>query len=59
MRLMHVAGAVMRKFKIALIQLAVGAEKRTNLERAGSLVREAASKGAKVVALPVSVRQGD
>lgn len=43
----------MRKFKLALIQLAVGASKPANLERAGSLVREAASNGAKLVALPV------
>ncbi len=42
------------KFKIALVQLAVGASKPANLERAGSLVREAASNGAKLIALPVS-----
>ncbi len=42
------------KFKVALIQLAVGASKPANLERAGSLIREAASNGAKLIALPVS-----
>ena len=44
------------KFKLALIQLAVGASKTANLERAGSLIREAASKGAQLVALPVKSR---
>lgn len=42
------------KFKLALIQLAVGASKPANLERAGSLIREASSHGAKLIALPVS-----
>ena len=37
-----------------MIQLLVGADKAANLLRAGRLVREAASKGAQVVALPVS-----
>ena len=41
-------------FKFSMIQLLVGADKAANLLRAGRLVREAASKGAQVVALPVS-----
>ena len=45
--------AGLRCFKLALVQLAVGADKAANLTRAGRLVREAAKKGAKVVALPV------
>lgn len=39
-------------FRIALIQLAVGANKVENLKRASSLVKEAASKGAKLISLP-------
>lgn len=52
---MSVGGAVrgLRKFKIALVQLAVGSQKSANLERASSLVRTAAKEGAKLVALPV------
>ena len=42
-------------FKFSIIQLLVGADKAVNLLRAGRLVREAASKGAQVVALPVHV----
>ena len=51
------SAAVSRKFKVALIQLAVGTSKPTNLERVGSLVRKAASNGAKLITLPVSLRQ--
>jgi omega-amidase len=39
-------------FRFALVQLAVTANKSDNLARAAKLIREAASKGAKVVALP-------
>jgi len=39
-------------FRLALVQLSVGANKAENLARCGKLVREAASNGAKVVALP-------
>ena len=35
--------------------MAVGADKAANLVRAATLVKEAASNGAKVVALPVSI----
>ena len=42
------------KFRLGLIQLAVGANKATNLERAEKLIREAAGQGANVIALPVS-----
>ena len=38
-----------------MVQLAVGADKMANLKRAEGLVREAASKGAQVVSLPVSI----
>ena len=41
-------------FKLALIQLAVGSDKATNLSRAAEKVREAAQNGSKIVALPVS-----
>ena len=60
MRLDHpfLSAAVLRKFKVALIQLAVGTSKPTNLERAGSLVRKAASNGAKLITLPVSPEGG-
>ena len=44
----------LRKLKLALIQLSVGAQKSSNLERAGSLIRAAAKEGAKLVTLPVS-----
>ena len=37
-----------------MIQLLVGADNAANLLRAGRMTREAASKGAKVVALQVS-----
>eukprot|EP00294_Goniomonas_avonlea_P004000 CAMPEP_0114568264 /NCGR_PEP_ID=MMETSP0114-20121206/15959_1 /TAXON_ID=31324 /ORGANISM="Goniomonas sp, Strain m" /LENGTH=269 /DNA_ID=CAMNT_0001754983 /DNA_START=132 /DNA_END=942 /DNA_ORIENTATION=+ len=39
-------------FKIALLQLAVGADKPANLENAAAKIKEAASNGAKVVVLP-------
>ena len=41
------------KFKLGLVQMAVGADKAANLVRAASLVKEAASNGAQVIALPV------
>ena len=41
------------KFKIALVQLAVGADKAANLKNAVQAVREASGKGANLVALPV------
>ena len=37
-----------------MIQLLVGKDKASNLLRAGKLIREAANKGAQVIALPVS-----
>ena len=40
------------KFRIALIQLLVGADKSVNLSRAANFIREAASKGAQVIVLP-------
>ena len=43
-------------FRVALVQLAVGADKATNLSRATEKVREASKNGANVVALPVSFR---
>ena len=48
----HTAG--LRQFRLALVQLAVGADKAANLQRASQKVKEAAENGAKVVALPVS-----
>ena len=43
----------LRKFRLGMVQMAVGADKAANLVRAASLVKEAAGNGAKVVALPV------
>ncbi|XP_067849236.1 omega-amidase NIT2 [Heptranchias perlo] len=43
---------VMTKFRLALIQLMVSPLKASNLRKVRTLVKEAASKGAKVVALP-------
>ena len=41
------------KFRLALIQLAVGASKAENLQRAETFIRKAAKEGgAQVVALP-------
>ncbi|XP_040071218.1 omega-amidase NIT2-like [Ixodes scapularis] len=42
----------MNKFRIALLQLAVNSNKAENLEKASRKIREAASKGAKMVVLP-------
>ena len=43
------------KFRLGLVQMLVGADKAANLVRAAKLVKEGASNGAQVVALPVSV----
>jgi len=40
------------KFRLALIQLAVGANKAENVERAVGKIKEAVNKGAQVVSLP-------
>ena len=45
---------IMIGFRFSMIQLLVGKDKASNLLRAGKLIREAASKGAQVIALPVS-----
>ncbi|XP_078265716.1 omega-amidase NIT2 isoform X1 [Rhinoraja longicauda] len=42
----------MTKFRLALIQLMVSPLKANNLSRVGALVKEAASRGAKIVTLP-------
>ena len=52
-----VGGGALRTLKLALVQLAVGAQKSSNLERAGSLVRAAAKNGAKLVTLPVRLER--
>ena len=44
------------KFKLALIQLAVGANKAENLKRAVMKISEAAENGAQLVSLPGTVR---
>ena len=44
----------LRKFRLALVQLAVGADKAANITRAEGMVREAAQNGAKIVSLPVN-----
>lgn len=41
-------------FKFAAIQLAVTADKDSNLKNAADKIKEAASNGAKVISLPVS-----
>lgn len=46
--------ADLSKFKIALVQMAVGADKAANLRKAVQTVREASENGANIVALPVS-----
>lgn len=43
---------VASKFKLALIQLAVGGDKSANLQRAVEMVREAAGNGANLMVLP-------
>ena len=48
--------ALFRPFRLALIQLATTADKEVNLRRARALVKEACSKGANVVVLPVNAR---
>ena len=47
--------ASFRPFRLALIQLATTTDKQANLRRARLLVKEARSKGANVVVLPVNV----
>jgi len=42
------------KLKIALVQMAVGADKAANLRKAVQAVREASKNGANIVTLPVS-----
>ncbi len=44
----------LRGFRLAMIQMMVGAEKTANLQRAVRMVKEAVGKGAQVVSLPVS-----
>ena len=44
------------KLKIALVQMAVGADKVANLRKAVQAVKEATRNGANIVALPVSSR---
>lgn len=44
-----------RSFRLALVQLAVGSDKATNLSRASEKVREATQNGANIVVLPVSI----
>ena len=41
------------RFRLALIQLAVGADKTTNIRRACQMVKEAVRNGAGMVVLPV------
>ena len=48
----HASG--LSKFRLGLVQMLVGADKTANLVRAAKLVKEAASNGAQVIALPVS-----
>lgn len=44
-----------QRVRLALVQLAVGSDKATNLGRAAEKVREASQNGAKIVALPVEL----
>ena len=43
------------KFRLALIQLSVGANKSDNLTRAANKISEAVEKGANIVSLPGTV----
>jgi predicted amidohydrolase len=43
-----------RKFRLALVQMLVSENKTLNLQKARSLVKEAAANGANIVALPVT-----
>ena len=45
-------GSVMDRFLAAVVQMASGPRRETNLERAAALVREAARRGASLVVLP-------
>jgi hypothetical protein len=51
---MSLIPATFRPFRLALIQLAITADKTANLRRARTLVKEASTKGANVIVLPVS-----
>ena len=44
------------RFKLALVQMAVGADKADNVRRACQMVKEAVQNGAGMVVLPVRVR---
>jgi len=46
------AGAVATRFRLALVQLAVGKNKTENISRAAAKISEAVDKGAKIVSLP-------
>jgi len=45
--------SIMPKFKLAICQLKVGADKTQNLQNAREHIEQAASTGAKVIVLPV------
>ena len=49
---LNMAGSVVDKFRVALVQLAVGSSKADNVKKAVSLIQAAAKEGAKLVALP-------
>ena len=44
------------KYKVGLVQMAMGTDIDANLERAVEFVREAAGKGAKIICLPEMFR---
>ncbi|XP_043849418.1 LOW QUALITY PROTEIN: omega-amidase NIT2 [Dromiciops gliroides] len=49
---MEPVSKAMAQFRLALIQLRVSSVKSDNLNRAGEFIKEAASQGAKIIALP-------
>ena len=49
------SAASRRAFKLALIQMHVGADTSANLDKASCLIRKAAEENANVVALPVGI----
>lgn len=49
---MAAAAGLRRKFRVGLVQMTVGEDKAANFARAANLVRNAARKGAQLVALP-------
>jgi len=50
---------LLSEFRLALIQLAVSANKADNVRRATELIANASKQGAQLISLPVSDDSGD